>query len=111
MRISGPARSLPTGVLPRVSAVVRAFAFWTAVVLPFLYLPLLATGLDSVVAVLTFVSLLALNACALVVGQPTDGASGLTRPEDSHRRRLTTTPSPSGNSTVSISSRPRTKEM
>ncbi len=46
---------------------LEAVGFWTAVVLPFLYLPLLAdgfTGNDP----LAFGALLALNVAALVVG-------------------------------------------
>jgi len=43
-------------------------AFWAAVVLPFLHLPLLATGLDSQSTTLAFVLLVGLNVCALVLG-------------------------------------------
>ena len=49
---------------------VRALAFWLAVLLPLGYLPLLATGIESASAALTFVALVAVNVCALVVGQP-----------------------------------------
>jgi len=52
---------------------IRRIAFWTAVVLPFLHLSLLATGLESQSTVLAFVALVALNVCALIVGQPRDG--------------------------------------
>jgi len=46
------------------------FAFWAAVVLPFLYLPLLATGLETETQTVAFVVLLACNVVALVVGHP-----------------------------------------
>ena len=45
---------------------VRVIAFWTAVVLPFLYLPLLFGGLEGDATL--FGSLLALNAVALLLG-------------------------------------------
>jgi len=70
-------RTLPfpaDAVEPRLSrlvlAAVQATAFWTAVVLPVVYLPLLATGLDSVRTALTFAALAAVHVCTLVVGQP-----------------------------------------
>ncbi|WP_225334879.1 hypothetical protein [Halomicrobium urmianum] len=46
----------------------RSVAFWTAVTLPFLYLPLLATGLEKSSHVTAFLALLAANAVALLVG-------------------------------------------
>ena len=42
--------------------------FWTAVALPFLYVPLLVTGLGTMPRRITFVGLLALNVTALIVG-------------------------------------------
>lgn len=45
---------------------VRVAAFWTAVVLPFVYLPLLADGLEGDATL--FGGLLALNAVALLLG-------------------------------------------
>lgn len=42
--------------------------FWTAVALPFLYVPLLLSGIDSQGELLTFVGLLALNLAALLAG-------------------------------------------
>ena len=57
--------SLPTAGL--VSA-VRAGAFWGAVGLPFVYLPMLAVGLDSYSEQLLFVSVLSLNVILLIVG-------------------------------------------
>lgn len=58
--------SLPPGVVNPI----KGIAFWTAIVLPFLYLPLLATGLTSTSTVVAFVLLVALNVAALVVGHP-----------------------------------------
>ena len=54
----------------RVVQSLKRFAFWTAVVLPFLHLPLLATGLDSRSLALAFVGLVVLNVSALWVGHP-----------------------------------------
>ncbi len=75
MSVSDSAPSLPTGniefcLTSSLRTLVRAIAFWTAVLLPLVYVPLLATGLDSVTMALTFVALMAVNVCALVVGQP-----------------------------------------
>lgn len=50
-----------------VVAPLRFLAFWTAVALPFLYVPLLVGGLDGQQTTV-FVGLLLLNAVALVVG-------------------------------------------
>lgn len=49
---------------------VRAIAFWTAIVLPFLYVPLLVSGLDSPPLRTAFVVLLVANGVALFVGHP-----------------------------------------
>ena len=49
---------------------VRMAGFWAAVALPFLHVPLLATGLDGGEKTATFVALLALNLVALYVGYP-----------------------------------------
>jgi len=43
-------------------------AFWSAIVLPFLYLPLLATGLQSESVLLAFLILVTLNAIAILIG-------------------------------------------
>jgi hypothetical protein len=74
MSVSDSALSLPIGnielcLTSTLRTLVRAMAFWTAVLLPFSYVPLLATGLDSVPVALTFVVLMAVNVCALVLGQ------------------------------------------
>lgn len=47
---------------------VRVLAFWVAVALPFLYLPLLFTGLETTATTVAFIALLAVNAIALFVG-------------------------------------------
>lgn len=49
---------------------IKRIAFWVAVVLPFLHVSLLATGLDSNSSVLAFAFLVTVNVCALVVGHP-----------------------------------------
>ena len=51
---------------------VRGLAFWIAVVLPFIYIPLLVVGIDSVQMLVAFVALVAVNVCALLVGQSYD---------------------------------------
>ncbi|WP_122088883.1 hypothetical protein [Halalkalicoccus subterraneus] len=54
-----------------VSTLTRPFeaaAFWSAVALPFLYLPLLVAGLDSSAQLSAFLALLALHAVAIVGG-------------------------------------------
>lgn len=47
---------------------VEVVGFWAAVALPFLYVPLLFTGISSDGELLTFVGLLALNVAALLAG-------------------------------------------
>lgn len=49
---------------------VRVLAFWTAIALPFLYVPLLFSGLENAATTVTFLALLACNATALLVGHP-----------------------------------------
>ena len=49
---------------------VQALSFWVAVALPFLYIPLLATGLTSRPLIGAFLALLLCNAIALLVGHP-----------------------------------------
>jgi hypothetical protein len=46
---------------------VRALSFWSAIGLPFVYLPILAVGLDTPTRSVAFLALLALNVVALVV--------------------------------------------
>lgn len=47
----------------------RALGFWSAVALPFLYLPLLAAGLETVTETTAVLALLVLNLLALLVGR------------------------------------------
>lgn len=47
---------------------VEAAAFWSAVVLPFLHVPLLLSGLNSGSEVVAFGLLLVLNVVAIVLG-------------------------------------------
>jgi hypothetical protein len=47
---------------------IRAVAFWMAIVLPFLYIPLLVSGLDSTPIRIAFAVLLVANGIALFVG-------------------------------------------
>ena len=49
-------------------APIRGIAFWIAIALPFLYVPLLASGLDSTAVLTAFTALVACNAVALFVG-------------------------------------------
>ncbi|MFC7133327.1 MULTISPECIES: hypothetical protein [Salinibaculum] len=51
-----------------VTRPLKRVAFWAAIVLPFLHVPLLASGLQSQDATVAFVTLLALNVTALAVG-------------------------------------------
>ena len=53
-----------------VFAPIHAVAFWIAVILPFLYVPLLASGLSSTATMNAFFALLAANAVALLIGHP-----------------------------------------
>ena len=52
--------------LRKGTLLVRVVAFWTAVILPFIYLPLLFGGLEGNATL--FGGLLALNAVALLLG-------------------------------------------
>jgi len=56
--------------LPQVGVVsaLRAGAFWGAILLPFVYLPMLVLGLHTVDDYLLFGALVTLNAVLLVVG-------------------------------------------
>lgn len=48
---------------------LRAAGFWTAIALPFLYVPILAYGLEEQHHLLAFLGLLALNLVALFLGR------------------------------------------
>lgn len=59
------------GVGSSVVEPLTGIAFWTAIALPFLHLPLLfTTGLSSSAAQTAFLALVALNVAALLVGHP-----------------------------------------
>lgn len=49
---------------------VRRLAFWMAVALPFLYLPMLVIGFQSTAELTAFVVLLCCNGVALLIGHP-----------------------------------------
>lgn len=59
---------LLAGVRHHVLAPLRVVGFWSAVALPFLYVPLVATGLGSTAEVTVFLALLAANVLAVVLG-------------------------------------------
>jgi hypothetical protein len=56
--------------LQSVGRPVIGLAFWAAIALPFLHLPLLITGLETTGLTAAFLLLLGLNVVALIVGQP-----------------------------------------
>jgi hypothetical protein len=62
--------SLDGGLRSVVVRPVTAVSFWLAIVLPFLHLPLLATGLGSADAATAFGALVGLNVLALLAGHP-----------------------------------------
>lgn len=47
--------------------VIQALSFWSAIVLPFLYIPFLVVDLDTVFRPVIFLGLLSLNIVTLVV--------------------------------------------
>jgi len=47
---------------------VEMLGFWAAIALPFLYMPLLLTGISSTSELLTFLGLLSFNVAALLAG-------------------------------------------
>ncbi len=63
-----PLNRLPTGVSQLLTP-ARAVAFWTAIALPFGYLPLFALEMIAL-SPATFFGLLGLNMIALVIGHP-----------------------------------------
>jgi hypothetical protein len=70
---SGEARPLADSVvvnpLAAVLTPIRILGFWTAVALPFLYLPLLVVGIESASRATAFLGLLALDVLALLIGR------------------------------------------
>lgn len=57
-----------THVGPVVREPIAGVAFWSAIALPFLYIPLLARGLDTHRLRVAFVVLLVLNVLTLLLG-------------------------------------------
>ncbi len=55
-------------LLGAVRRPVSFVGFWLSIALPFLYLPLLVTGLTTVAQTATFFALLGVNLLAVVVG-------------------------------------------
>jgi hypothetical protein len=55
-------------LVPTLADSIRKTGFWTAIVLPFLYVPLLVTGLSTATETGLFLGLLAINLLALYVG-------------------------------------------
>ena len=64
---SPPVRTVLQQIVSLVVRPVRFVAFWVATLLPFVYLPLLATGVVAIHQ-LGFAGLVGLNAVAFVVG-------------------------------------------
>lgn len=57
------------GLVDGVLECVRAVGFWSAVALPFLYLPLLVSGVETADGVVAVTVLIALNVVAVVIGR------------------------------------------
>jgi hypothetical protein len=55
-------------LVPTLAGPIRQAGFWTAIVLPFLYVPLLVTGLSTAAETGLFLGFLAVNLLALYVG-------------------------------------------
>lgn len=54
----------------RLTTAIRAVCFWIAVMLPFLYVPLLVIGVETRAEGLALLALLSLNAVSLLIGHP-----------------------------------------
>lgn len=57
-------------IFARLIRPLEAVAFWSAIALPFLHLPLLIRGLETSGELITFFTLLTLNGIAILVGHP-----------------------------------------
>lgn len=66
---NGSLHGLATASARALSASASALAFWAAIVLPVLYLPLLATGLESIGGLVAFLGLFGIHLLALVAGR------------------------------------------
>ena len=62
------ARSVLRTASQHVFTPVRAAGFWSAIALPFLYVPLVATGLETEAELSVFLALLAANVIAIALG-------------------------------------------
>jgi hypothetical protein len=68
-----PSELSERSLLALITGPLKRLAFYAAIVLPFLHLPLLVTGLQSDTVTLAFGTLLVLNVVALLVGHYYDG--------------------------------------
>lgn len=55
--------------IPTLTKPLAVLAFWSAIALPALYLPLLASGLESLDDLMVFLGLFGLHAATLVLGR------------------------------------------
>ena len=67
-RTDDPERRWLERTVPNVASEIRKAGFWGAIVLPFLYLPLLVFGLNSWLHSTIFLVVLVVNLAALYVG-------------------------------------------
>lgn len=65
---SGPAHS-PERIRSTALPPVRAAAFWSAVALPFIYVPLLLVGIETQTEAAAFLLLVVAHVVALVIGR------------------------------------------
>ena len=66
----GVASDSPQRLDPRtIAGLVSTLSFWAAILLPVLYLPLLAAGIDSVSGLAVFLGLFGLHLLALLGGR------------------------------------------
>lgn len=59
---------IPNATLRRAVTCIQAVGFWTAVLIPFAYVPLLVTGLSTLDEGILMAQLLTINALGLVLG-------------------------------------------
>lgn len=72
-QLEAPSTLTERSLVELITGPVKRIAFYAAIVLPFLHLPLLVTGLESETITLAFGTLLALNVVAILVGHYYDG--------------------------------------
>ena len=72
-QLTAPADLSERSLVELFTGPLKRLAFYAAIVLPFLHLPLLATGLQSETVTIAFGTLLVLNVAALAVGHYYDG--------------------------------------